>query len=211
MRAMDRLWDKMGDKRTWFGLVIVIGLIAFDIFNFATTQNALNSFSLGSLWGIRMSIALAVAFCAIDLAGLASLFTHEKGMDEPWWVWMFGAGWLVASAVNAIGTWWAILLGMQDAPAINNPMFTAQQLYYFVPVILALTVWLIRLLLIGSTILAWDNEQPERPRSRPVMKSVSSGSAPASQRPPIQKPLPASPRPQGAIAITSPFGPGEQP
>jgi hypothetical protein len=195
MKIFDRIADALGDKRTYFSLMVVVGLLAFDLFNFATTKTALESF-MGSarVLGIVVAQALAVAFCAVDLGGLTSLFTEEKGFNEPWWVWMFGAGWLTASAINAALTWWAVLLGMPSAPAVNNPLFTAQQLYTYVPAVLAVAVWLIRLLLVGATILAWDRSDPMPklkkslvvPNShKPIGQKVS---FPAPQRPPISKP-----------------------
>jgi hypothetical protein len=195
MKIYNRITEALGDKRTYFSLMILVGLLAFDVFNFATTKAALESFmGTGKVLGIVVAQALAVAFCAVDLGGLTSLFTEDKGFDEPWWVWMFGAGWLIASAINAALTWWAILLGMPSAPAINNPLFTAQQLYNVVPVVIAVTVWLIRLLLVGATIVAWDRSDPAPKYKKStgfVPKPIGNKPPfPAPQRPPISKPAP---------------------
>jgi hypothetical protein len=213
MKMYNRIADALGNKRTYFSLMIVFGLLAFDVFNFATTKTALESFmGTGKVLGIVVAQALAVAFCMVDLGGLTSLFTEEKGFDEPWWVWMFGAGWLLASAINAALTWWAILLGMPNVPAINNPLYTAEQLFTYVPVILAVAVWLIRLLLVGATIVAWDRSVPA-PKfkshfsNKPIGNKVS---FPAPQRPPITKPaFSQNPFPKnGNVSLSNPTDPG---
>jgi hypothetical protein len=206
MKIYELIVVAFSNKRTYFGFLIVIGLLAFDLFNFATTKTSLESFiGAETILGISIAQALAIAFCAVDLGGLTSLFTSEKGIDEPWWVWMFGAGWLVASLANAALTWWAVLLGIQTAPAIRNPLFTAEQLYTYVPAILAITVWLIRLLLVGTTIIAWDRSDP-LPK---LKKKALPQSFP--QRPPIQKPapqfigqMPPKPNGNGALAVSGP-------
>ena len=61
-----------------WGLMIVGALAAFEIFNFSTTEFALRDV-LGDLAfaGMRWSIVLAIAFCAMDFAGIARIFTPE--------------------------------------------------------------------------------------------------------------------------------------
>ncbi|MCJ7735412.1 MAG: hypothetical protein MUP11_12810, partial [Anaerolineales bacterium] len=53
-----------------FGALIIIALLAFEIFNYSTTDFALTDL-LGNLrfWGVRWSTILAIAFCGIDFAG----------------------------------------------------------------------------------------------------------------------------------------------
>ena len=67
-----------------WGIIIIGALLAFEIFNYSTTQFALADV-LGSLTfaGIPWATILALAFCGIDFAGLARLFTPEQGRDEP--------------------------------------------------------------------------------------------------------------------------------
>ena len=77
-----------------FGLLIVGALLAFELFNFSTTDFALTDL-LGDLkfMGVAWATILSIAFCGIDFAGIARLFTPEQGRDEPAEVWyLFGAG-----------------------------------------------------------------------------------------------------------------------
>src|SRR5512139_95211 len=67
-----------------FGVIITFALFAFEIFNYSSTQFALSDI-LGDLaFGpFRWATILALAFCSIDFAGIARIFTPEKGRDEP--------------------------------------------------------------------------------------------------------------------------------
>jgi len=67
-----------------FGLLIVGALLAFELFNYSTTDFALTDL-LGDLkfMGVSWATILSVAFCGIDFAGIARLFTPEQGRDEP--------------------------------------------------------------------------------------------------------------------------------
>ena len=66
-----------------FGSILFAALLAFEIFNFSTTQFALLDI-LGDLKfaGIRWATVLAIAFCGIDFAGIARIFTPEQGREE---------------------------------------------------------------------------------------------------------------------------------
>ena len=65
-----------------FGVLILGALLAFEIFNYSTTDFALTDL-LGDLRfaGVRWAAILAIAFCGIDFAGIARLFTpeHDSG------------------------------------------------------------------------------------------------------------------------------------
>ena len=92
-----------------WGLMIVGALAAFEIFNFSTTEFALRDV-LGDLAfaGMRWSLVLAIAFCAMDFAGIARMFTPERGRDEPAEVWYLFGAWLLAASFNATLTWWGV-------------------------------------------------------------------------------------------------------
>jgi len=66
-----------------FGLIIVTALLAFEIFNYSTTQFALADV-LGDLKfaGLRWATILAIAFCGIDFAGIARIFTPQQNQIE---------------------------------------------------------------------------------------------------------------------------------
>jgi len=66
------------------GILLLVALLAFETFNFSTTDFALHDL-LGELkfLGIRWSVILAVAFCGIDFAGIARLFCSAPGSWPP--------------------------------------------------------------------------------------------------------------------------------
>lgn len=67
-----------------FGGILIGALLAFEVFNYSTTDFALRDI-LGELKfaGLRWATILSIAFCGIDFAGIARLFTPEKGGNEP--------------------------------------------------------------------------------------------------------------------------------
>jgi hypothetical protein len=79
--TINRISRKFNHKRGMlFGFLIIGALLAFELFNYSTTDYALNDF-LGGLTflGVRWATILAIAFCGIDFAGIARLFTPEQG------------------------------------------------------------------------------------------------------------------------------------
>lgn len=164
------------------GLILIVALLAFELFNFDTTQFALESL-LGDVrfLGLSWATILAIAFCAIDFAGLARLFTPERGDDEPKEVWYLTGAWLLGTSMNAIMTWWAVSLTLLNHP-LGNEVMSREQLLKVVPLFVAILVWLTRILFIGSltatgekilyggdTIPATKNRPYAQPASQPVM------------------------------------------
>jgi mannose-6-phosphate isomerase-like protein (cupin superfamily) len=96
-----------------FGAIILLALMAFEVFNYSSTffalRDILGDLSFGSL---RWATLLALAFCGIDFAGIARIFTPEKGRDEPAEVWYLFAAWFLAAAFNASLTWWGVSVAM---------------------------------------------------------------------------------------------------
>src|SRR5512147_889883 len=92
-----------------FGFIILSALLAFEVFNYSSTLFALRDI-LGDLaFGpVRWATILAFAFCGIDFAGIARIFTPERGRDEPAEVWYLFAAWFLAAAFNASLTWWGV-------------------------------------------------------------------------------------------------------
>jgi len=141
-----------------FGLMILGALLAFEIFNFSTTQFALADV-LGDLKfaGMRWASILAVAFCGMDFAGIARIFTPQQGADEPKEVYYLFGAWLLAAAFNAMLTWWGVSVAIinhtsQSAGAvISNDTLTK-----IVPIFVAAMILLIRILIIGTFSLAGD-------------------------------------------------------
>ena len=61
---------------------------------------------------MRWATILAIAFCGIDFAGIARLFTPEQGADEPKEVWYLFGAWLLAATMNAMLTWWGVAIAI---------------------------------------------------------------------------------------------------
>lgn len=134
-----------------WGLMILGALLAFEMFNYSTTQFALNDV-LGDLRfaGIRWATILALAFCGIDFAGIARLFTPEQGHDQPAEVWYLFGAWLLAAAMNATLTWWGVAVAIASHSNLSSEVISSVTLTKVVPVFVALMVWLIRVLIIGT-------------------------------------------------------------
>ena len=143
-------------KTAVIGTLLVIALIAFELFNFDTTRYALRNL-LGdvSFLGLRWATILAIAFCSIDFAGLARLFTPERGSEEPKAVWYLMGAWLLGATMNALMTWWAVSLTLLSHE-FGNEVMSRQQLLQIVPIFVAALVWLTRILFIGAFSVAGE-------------------------------------------------------
>ena len=146
-------------SRGWlFGALILGALLAFEVFNYSTTDFALSDL-LGGLKfaGVRWATILAVAFCGIDFAGIARLFTPEQGADEPKEVWYLFGAWLLAATMNAMLTWWGVSVAVLNHDSLaGNGVLDRQLLVRVVPVFVAIMVWLIRVLIIGTFSVAGE-------------------------------------------------------
>ena len=141
-----------------FGGILFVALLSFEIFNFSTTQFALLDI-LGDLKfaGIRWATVLAIAFCGIDFAGIARIFTPEQGRDEPAEVWYLFGAWLLAAAFNAGLTWWGVSVAIATQGNVaGTAVVSSAAMTKAVPVIVAVMVWLIRILIIGTFSMAGD-------------------------------------------------------
>lgn len=140
-----------------FVVMIFGALISFEIFNYSTTDHALSDL-LGNLKfaGIQWSTILALAFCGIDFAGIARLFTPETGPDEPKEVWYLFGAWLLAATMNAILTWWGVSIAVANHTSQSSAVIDPQTINNVVPIFVAIMVWVIRILIIGTLSLAMD-------------------------------------------------------
>jgi hypothetical protein len=141
-----------------FGSLIMVALVSFEIFNYSTTDFALGDL-LGGLrfLGIRWATILAIAFCGIDFAGIARLFTPERGADEPAEVWYLFGAWLIAATMNAMLTWWGVSIAIANHQTLGNSIVDRATLLKVVPIFVAVMVWLIRVLIIGTFSVAGDH------------------------------------------------------
>ena len=158
---IQKISTKIGAKdprHVVIGSILLTALIAFEIFNFDTTRYALDSL-LGevSFIGLGWATILAVAFCAIDFAGLARLFTPQRGADEPTEVWYLMGAWLIGATMNAVMTWWAISITLLNHQILGNEILGREQLLRIVPIFVAVLVWLTRILFIGSLTVAGEH------------------------------------------------------
>ena len=141
-----------------WGIIIIGALLAFEIFNYTTTQFALADV-LGNLKfaGIPWATILALAFCGIDFAGIARLFTPEQGREEPAEVWYLFGAWLLAAAMNATLTWWGVSVAIINHSSLaGGVVMTNTTLTKVVPVFVAIMVLLIRVLIIGTFSIAGE-------------------------------------------------------
>ncbi|MEW5872699.1 MAG: hypothetical protein AB1894_25795 [Chloroflexota bacterium] len=165
-----------------FGVIIITALLAFELFNYSTTDFALSDL-LGDLkfLGIRWATILSIAFCGIDFAGIARLFTPEEGSNEPNEVWYLFGAWLLAATMNAMLTWWGVSLAVLGHQTLGNAVVNRETLLRIVPIFVAVLVWLIRVLIIGTFSVAGERlfSQSEQPHSKPrSYPRVSTASAP---------------------------------
>jgi hypothetical protein len=133
-----------------FGLLIISALVAFEIFNYSTTDFALTDL-LGELrfWGVRWATILAIAFCGIDFAGIARLFTPEGKFGEQTEIWYLFGAWLIAATMNATLTWWGVSIAIVNHETLGNAVIARQTLLKVVPIFVSVMVWLLRVLIIG--------------------------------------------------------------
>ncbi len=175
----DGIPRKLGYSRgRLFGLLIIAALLAFELFNYSTTDYALNDL-LGGLRfaSLRWATILAIAFCGIDFAGIARLFTPEQGKNEPKEVWYLLGAWLLAASMNAMLTWWGVSLAIVSHQSLGGTVIDRETLVKVVPIFVAIMVWLIRVLIIGTFSVAGDR--------------LYSQSEPVHHSRPIQSPAPA--------------------
>src|SRR5215510_893026 len=133
-----------------FGLIILCALLAFEVFNYSSTFFALSDI-LGDLsFGpLKWATILAFAFCGIDFAGIARIFTPETGRNEPAEVWYLFAAWFLAATFNASLTWWGVSVAILQHNALGGVLVGQAAMTKIVPIFVAAMVLLIRVLLIN--------------------------------------------------------------
>jgi hypothetical protein len=206
-------------RKAVVGLLLLVALLAFEIFNFDTTRFALSSI-LGDVafLGVTWATILAIAFCAIDFAGLARLFTPQRGADEPKAVWYLMGAWLLGATMNAVMTWWAVSLTLLSHE-FGNEVLAREQLLRFVPIFVAGLVLLTRILFIGAFSVAGEHifdlagatdakpaparqpAVPAQPAARPAAQ-VQPGVRPVDDTLPPNRPPTAQPSQQPPASST---------
>ena len=218
--GLKSLWRGIRTGRTisrgavW-GVIIVGALLAFEIFNFSTTQFALKDV-LGDLAfaGIAWATILAIAFCGIDFAGIARIFTPQQGRDEPAEVWYLFGAWFLAAGFNAALTWWGVSVAIVNhSSAAAGSVVSNETLTKIVPIFVAVMVLLIRVLIIGTFSVAGDNlfsmgdkrSPAQRPYQAPPIRPTPSVNQVPGLRTAASLPRPQSYRPAPKPPVPAPY------
>ena len=182
-----------------FGAILIAALLAFEVFNYSTTAFALSDM-LGDLStaGLRWSTVLAIAFCGIDFAGIARLFTPQRGRDEPNEVWYLFGAWLLAASFNAALTWWGVSVAIVNHTSAGSVLVGQATVAKVIPVLVAVMVWMIRVLIIGTFSLAGENLF-SMAEARPGMRQQTPPWAPAPRNQPASSYARPAPKPLSAI------------
>jgi len=184
-----------------WGMMIIGALLAFEIFNFSTTQFALRDV-LGDLTfaGMRWASILAVAFCGIDFAGIARIFTPEQGADEPKEVYYLFGAWFLAATFNAILTWWGVSVAIvSHASASGGAVVSTVTMTKVVPIFVAAMILLIRVMIIGTFSLAGD-----RLFTTDTRRTSSYNNYPRPTQEQIYRPAPSQPMVRPASTLNRP-------
>jgi hypothetical protein len=197
-------------------------LLAFELFNYSTTDFALRDL-LGDLsfMGIRWATILSIAFCGIDFAGIARLFTPEEGGNEPKEVWYLFGAWMLAAVMNAMLTWWGVSIALLQHQSLGNAVVAQETLLRAVPIFVAVLVWLTRVLIIGSFSIAGDRlfsqaevrppqvQRKGQPQLKPRYNQALGTGRKSAYKP--KKPAPIAAKGQTTRAASRTFSPAPKP
>jgi len=146
-------------------LVLIASLGAFEYFSFSTTSFALQDMmGMSGSGPISWSVILSLAFCAVDLMGITFLLRNapeaETNSRRGWYI--LGS-WMVAAAMNTGLTWWGVSVAVYNTPVENALIIDPMVFVKAVPVIVAVMVWVIRVLIIGALVSSFEKQsQPEK-------------------------------------------------
>ena len=129
-------------RGAFFGFILLGALLSFEVFNYSTTDFALTDLLGPNLRfiGLRWATILSIAFCGIDFAGIARLFTPEQGSAEPVEVWYLFGAWVLAAAMNAILTWWGVSVAVRNHTTLGSAIVSQKTLLNVTPVFVAVMV-----------------------------------------------------------------------
>ena len=184
--------QEVGSASLIFTILITGALLFFELFNYSTTHFALQDL-LGNqkFLGIQWATTLSIAFCAIDFAGISQMFTPEEGAEEPKEVWYLFGAWLLAATMNAVLTWWGVSMAIANHSIQSSAIVDAGTILKVVPIFVAILVWVIRVLVIGSissmgSRILWGQASAKTGRSKTFRpKAKPSTSAARAARPTV--------------------------
>jgi hypothetical protein len=150
-----------------YTLVMLAALIAFECFNFSTTDFALQGmFGSMGMGALRWSTILALAFCGMDLAGITKLLANSKA-DRSSAGWYLLGAWVVAATMNAGLTWWGVSVAIYNQPADSMLVLDPITFVTAIPLLVSFGVWLIRILIIGALVFSF-NPKSGTPSAKPA-------------------------------------------
>lgn len=146
-------WLRLPDaSRLPVVLLMGAALLALELTNAATTWYALESL-MGGVGIYRASFAMLLTFglASLDAGGLYRLFHPATAGDtnRTFALWSILFAWLLCATTNAVLTWWAVAAAMAGH-VTGNVLLSAKQLLDTAPVFLALSLWLMRILLVAG-------------------------------------------------------------
>jgi len=149
-----------------YTLIMVAALIAFECFNFSTTDFALQGmFGEMGMGALRWSTILSLAFCGMDLAGITKLLSNPRSESGRASWYLLGA-WVLAASMNAGLTWWGVSIAIYNQPADSMLVLDPITFVTAIPLLVSFGVWLICILIIGALVFSFDprnNRQAEKP------------------------------------------------
>jgi hypothetical protein len=176
-----------------FVAMMFVALVAFEVFNYSTTEFALTDLLSDLRFaGVRWATILALAFCGMDFAGIARLLTPENDKVKSLESWYLLGAWLLAATMNAMLTWWAVSLALLNHNSLGNEIISRDALISSVPVFVAILVWLIRVLMIGTFSLAgprFGSENDRKKSDRHVSMTTRQGSIDTITKPNAKMPV----------------------
>ena len=178
-RLRDRLRSANINRTGFYSAIIIAALVFFEVFNFSTTHFALSDL-LGDLkfFGIRWATGLSIAFACIDFAGISRLFAPEESQQESHEMWFLFGAWLLAATMNASLTWWGVSMALYNHSLQSAAIIDSSQIMRVVPLFIAILVWVIRVLVIGTvSVHASQHHATSTMTSGSLRNSSSAGSA----------------------------------
>jgi hypothetical protein len=178
--------------------IIIAALVAFEVFNFSTTDFALHGmFGSQSVGWISWSTILALAFCGMDFAGITRLLAPHQHETESRDGWFLLGAWVLAAAMNAGLTWWAVSIAVYNQPVSSVLIFDPMTFVTIVPVLVAVMVWVIRILIIGTLVSSLNKTINAQEPQKGQVKQQPFGFRPGAQPVPAgYKPIPSQARAQ---------------
>lgn len=161
---------------TVYAVIIILAMFSFEIFNYSTTAFSLRDL-LGNLSfaGIPWATLLALAFCGIDFAGIARLISPENRKVETKDSWYLFGAWMVAATANASLTWWGVAVAINNHNLQSSSIINAHTLTNIIPIFVAILVWVLRILIIGSLSSALEKLFAKDDKTANISESAAMG------------------------------------